>query len=62
MVHVNQVRQIMNDTSGVVASKLVNLGEQLFSIAALTSCHQGSASSQERGHLGSADCPIDSCV
>lgn len=46
----------------VVASKLVNLGERLFSIAALTSCHQGSASSQERRSLDSADCPIDSCV
>lgn len=61
MAHVKQVRQIMNDTSGVVASKLVNLGERLFSIA-LTSCHQGSASSQERRSLGSADYPIDSCV
>lgn len=62
MAHVKQVRQIMNDTSGVVAGKLVNLGERLFSIAALTSCHQGSASSQERRSLGLADCPVDSCV
>lgn len=61
-VHVQQVRQIMNDTSGVVASTLVNLGERLFPIAVLTSCHQGSTSSQKRRSLGLADCSLDSWV